>query len=195
MTYSLHTRIIIVAALTFFPSMVFAHTGVGTGGWVHGLFHPFLGIDHLLVMLAVGVWAIQMGGRAMWVLPTTFVGVLALGGALGMATTDLAYVESGILISLLVLGALIAAATRLSLLPSMLIVGTVALFHGIAHGNEIPQASSGMSYALGFMLASSLLHFTGAGLAFGLSQANRAHWLRYIGTSIAVFGGTLYFAG
>ena len=179
--------------LIFVPIPAYAHVGIGAAsGWSHGLFHPFLGLDHLCAMLAVGLWAGQMGGRAVWLAPLTFVSVMALGGVLGVAAIPLPFIEGGILMSLLVLGVLIAAAIRLPLLVSLATVGLFALFHGYAHGAEMPHSASGLTYALGFMLSTAALHLTGIGMANWLGRTGRAQWLRLAGATIALFGGALY---
>jgi urease accessory protein len=201
MTASLHSRsslkpILFLLSLLLLPASAYAHVGAGeTSGWVHGMLHPLMGIDHLCAMIAAGLWATQMGGRAMLFVPLTFVSVMVLGGLLGMAAIPLPFIETGILMSLLVLGVLIAAAVRLPLLASAVIVGIFALFHGYAHGAEMPHNTSGLGYALGFMFVSAALHATGIGMALGLNKLNRPQWLRFAGASIALFGGTLYFAG
>jgi len=201
MTASLHFRSNIKSSLSLLavlllPTSAFAHVGTGeTGGWMHGMLHPLMGIGHLCAMIAVGLWATQMGGRSVWLVPLTFVSIMALGGLLGMAAIPLPFVEGGILMSLLVLGVLIAAAVRLPLLASTAIVGIFAVFHGYAHGAEMPHNTSGLGYAVGFILATATLHATGIGMALGLHKMDRPQWLRFTGASIALFGGTLYFAG
>ena len=185
--------------LVFVPGIAHAHVGMGeAGGCVHGMLHPFLGLDHLCAMVAVGLWAAQMGGRALWLAPLTFVGVMALGGFTGMAAIALppiveGGIEGGILASLLVLGVLIAAAVRLPLAASLALVGLFALFHGYAHGAEMPHSASGLSYALGFMLTTAALHGVGIGMATLLAKTGRLHYLRLAG--VALFGGALLFVG
>lgn len=193
MKNTLHTRFIFLLLLLA-PGLAFAHTGIGAAsGWADGLRHPFLGLDHLCAMIAVGLWAMQLGGRARWLAPATFVCVMAAGGWLGMAAIPLPFVEGGILASLLVLGALIAAAIRLPILASMALVGFFALFHGYAHGAEMPHSNSGLSYAFGFMLSTSALHLVGIIIASSLDRAGFPHWLRLAGA--ALFGGALFFVG
>lgn len=178
------------------PSLAHAHVGIGhTSGLVHGLAHPIGGLDHVCAMLAVGLWAAQTGGRAVWLVPLTFVTVMALGGVLGMAAVPLAYTEPGIVMSLLVLGVLIAAAIRLPLAVSIAVVGVFALCHGYAHGAEMPQSASGLTYAAGFMLATALLHASGIGMALFAKGIGRAQWLRLAGIAITLCGGGLWFAG
>ncbi len=178
------------------PSLAHAHIGIDhASGWVHGLVHPIGGLDHLCAMIAVGLWAAQMGGRAVWLVPLTFVTVMALGGALGMAAVSLAFTEQGIVVSLLVLGVLIAAAIRLPLAVSAAVVGVFAVFHGYAHGAEMPQSASALTYAAGFMLATALLHASGIGMALFAKGIGRAQWLRLAGVAITLCGGGLMFAG
>lgn len=139
-------------------------------------------------MLAVGLWAAQTGGRSIWAVPLTFVSVMALGGALPLLGIGLPFVEQGILLSVLLLGVLIAASIRLPLWLGSGMVGLFALWHGHAHGAEMPALASGIVYALGFMLATALLHIIG--IASGLSMQRRAreHVLRTAGAGIALCG-------
>lgn len=199
MTISLHARLILkilLSLLILAPNLAQAHTGIdAASGWAHGMLHPFTGLNHLCAMIAVGLWAQQLGGRAVWLAPLTFIFVMALGGLLGMNAIMLPFIEGGILASMLVLGVLIAAAIRLPLIASLMLVGFFALFHGYAHGAEMPHSASGFIYALGFMLSTAALHLTGIGMATLLAQTGRAQWLRLAGASIALTGGALYFAG
>lgn len=190
----LHLATLALFALCL-PSLAHAHVGVGeASGWMHGLAHPFSGLDHLCAMLAVGLWAAQLGGRAVWRVPLTFVSVMALGGLLGMAAVPVPFVETGIVMSLLVLGVLIAAAVRLPLLASTVIVGVFAIFHGHAHGAEMPQSTSGLGYALGFMLATASLHGMGIALALLVNSMGRAQLVRYAGALVAFCGGYIWLA-
>ena len=158
-------------AVALTPAVAFAHTGVGqTTGFLHGFSHPIGGIDHVLAMVAVGLFAAQLGGRALWAVPTTFVAVMAVGGALGMAGVGLPAVEVGIALSVLVLGLVVLAGRRWPLGLAMAMVGVFALFHGHAHGSEMPVDASGLTYGLGFMLATALLHLAGIGLGIGIGR-------------------------
>lgn len=179
--------------LSLLPNVAFAHVGIGESiGWAHGMLHPFLGLDHLCAMLAVGLWAKQMGGRAVWCVPLTFVSVMALGGLFGIAAIPLPFIEGGILLSLLLLGLLVATAIQLPLFMCAVIAAIFALFHGYAHGAEMPQSTSGLTYALGFMLSTAALHATGITMATGLAKIGRPQWLRLIGALIVMLSGTLY---
>lgn len=159
-----------------------AHPG-HAGGVLAGLAHPFQGLDHLLAMLAVGIWAWQLGGRARWMLPLTFVGMLALGAVLAVAGFALPMVESGILISVLLLGALIAAAKSMPAGLAAGLVGLFAMFHGYAHGAEMPELAAPWQYGLGFIAASALLH--GFGLVAASALRQRAGLIRITGAAIA----------
>lgn len=171
------------------PLSVNAHTGLGShNSWMHGFFHPLGGVDHILAMVAVGIWAAQMGGRAIWLMPLAFVMVMILGGMLGMVTLPFVFVEHGIALSLLVLGGLIAATIRLPLIASIMLISVFALCHGYAHGNEMLPGLSIVSYAAGFAFATALLHLCGVGLAFGVNKFGRMHWLRLSGVVTALVG-------
>src|ERR1017187_3174410 len=127
-------------------------------GFGSGFAHPLHGLDHILVMVAVGLWAGQLGGRARWLVPASFVGVMVLGGTLAMAGLRVPFTEEGILLSVLVLGVLVAVAARFTLAASMAIVGIFALFHGHSHGTEMPANAVVYVYGAGFALATVLLH-------------------------------------
>jgi urease accessory protein len=175
--------------LFFLPGMVWAHTGVGeTTGFMHGIGHPIGGADHLLAMIAVGIWATQVGGRALWVVPCTFVGVMILGGVLGFTGVPVPFIEQGILLSVLILGVLIAGAFKLPLVYSALIVGFFAIFHGFAHGAEMPVAMAAASYTAGFALATALLHLAGMALSIYMSKINLPAVSRFAGGAIAFSG-------
>jgi urease accessory protein len=150
-------------------------------------------LDHLLAMIAVGLWAAQMGGRALWAVPTAFVAVMALGGALGMGGVGLPFVEQGILLSVVALGVLIAAAvTKMPLVASASVVGLFALFHGHAHGTEMPADTSGLFYGIGFAVSTALLHAAGIGLGFGMKKIANENWVRAAGAAVVVAGVCLW---
>ena len=159
-------RIAAAAILVLLPGVALAHPG-HDGGFAHGVMHPLGGLDHVLAMVAVGLYAALLGGRALWLVPATFVGTMALGGALGAAGYPLPYTEVGIALSVVALGLAVALRVSLPTLAAMALVGAFAIFHGHAHGSEMPADASGFSYAAGFMLATALLH--GAGIALGLA--------------------------
>jgi urease accessory protein len=194
MSITLQYRVVFsLLCLVFVPDLAYAHTGVAGGG-LHGMLHPVTGLDHLCAMIAVGIWAAQTGGRTTWILPATFVSIMALGGWLGMAGIPLPYLEGGIAASLFVLGVMIAAAIRLPVYVSMALVGGFALLHGYAHGVEMPQNAAGLNYALGFMFSTIVLHLTGIGLAFSLDKTGHKPYVRMAGVAIAALGGALCFA-
>jgi urease accessory protein len=185
----------LLAALIFLPSLAHAHTGVGaTTGFAHGLAHPLTGLDHLCAMIAVGLWAAQRGGRALWLVPLAFVSVMTLGAMLGMAGLALPFVEQGIIASVLVLGVLIAAAVRLPLAASVILVGLFALCHGHAHGAEMPDTASGFIYGLGFVISTACLHLAGIGWGLAMQKIAAAQVARWTGGAIAVCGLYLAFA-
>jgi urease accessory protein len=177
------------------PSLAYAHVGVGdTIGFTQGLGHPLRGIDHILAMVAVGLWAAQCDGRARWVIPATFVFTMVLGGVIGTMGIIVPFVEQGIVLSILVLGVLVAAAVRLPLFASVLIVGLFALFHGHAHGAEMPPNVSGLAYGAGFVLATALLHALGIGMGLLTSRLGQANLARISGGIIAMAGMCLWLA-
>ena len=156
---------LVLALATAMPAL--AHEGEGiAGGFVSGVLHPVLGWDHLLAMVAVGLWGAFLGAPAIWILPIVFPLVMALGAALGIAGVPLPAVESGIAASAVVLGALIALAARPPLWVAAVVVGVFAIFHGHAHGTELPAAANAFAYAVGFVIATGALHL--AGIALGL---------------------------
>jgi urease accessory protein len=180
------------AAIVLAPTVAFAHTGVGDpGGFVHGFGHPISGLDHILAMVMVGVFAWQLGGRALWLVPMAFVGVMAAGGALGIAGTGIPFVETGIALSVVVLGAIVALDVTAPVAVAMGIVGLFAIFHGHAHGSEIPEDAGGIAYAAGFMIATAVLHLAGisAGLLIGKAGA------RYGSVLVRLAGGLTTIAG
>jgi urease accessory protein len=146
-------------------SPALAHTGHGASSFLQGLAHPLGGLDHVLAMVAVGLYAAILGGRALWLVPAAFLGTMALGGALGVAGYGLPYTEIGIALSVIVLGLAIALRISLPTLAAMALVGVFAIFHGHAHGAEVPQTLSGHEYAAGFLLATALLHGVGIAIA------------------------------
>ena len=167
-----------------------AHTlGTQGAGLTAGLAHPFIGLDHLLAMIAVGIWAGQLGGRSVWLVPLTFVSVMSAAAALGTLGFSLLMVEPAIACSVLVLGLLIAGSVRLPTMAGVGLVGLFAVFHGYAHGLELPQAASPILYGIGFVLATSLLH--GFGIGFARSSRQYAMLQRVVGYSLIAASGFL----
>lgn len=166
-----------------------AHTGEGLqGGLISGFTHPLFGWDHVVAMVAVGLWGVFLGRPAIWILPVVFPLVMAFGGALGVAGMPLPAVEAAIALSGVILGLLVAFGARAPLWAAVAVVGGFAIFHGHAHGTELPDAASPYAYALGFVVATGLLHL--AGIAFG-SLADRpwgTYAVRAAGLVIAAVG-------
>ena len=143
-----------------------AHTGEGGGGFIAGLAHPVFGPDHVAAMVAVGLWGAFLGSPAIWTLPIVFPLVMAGGGVLGIIGVPLPAAETGIAVSAIVLGLMVALAARLPLWAAALLVGALAIFHGYAHGRELPDGANAVAFSAGFVIATGLLHLTG--IAFGL---------------------------
>ena len=154
-------------ALLAISCVAYAHEGGGiTGGFISGFFHPLLGWDHVAAMVAVGLWGAFLGNPAIWVLPVVFPLVMAFGGALGVMGIPVPSVETGIAVSAIVLGFMVAFALRPPLWVAALLVGGFAIFHGHAHGTELPSAANPLAYSAGFVISTGLLHLSG--IAFGL---------------------------
>lgn len=171
-----------------------AHTGIAsTSSFAHGFTHPLTGLDHVLAMLAVGLFAARLGGRALVLLPLAFMSMMALGGMLGVFAVDVPYVEFGIALSVIALGTAVALHKPLPLAAAMGLAGIFAIFHGHAHGAEMPATAFGLAYASGFLLATALLH--GAGLAVGFATLRLAlkadHVLRVAGGAVSLAGVAL----
>jgi urease accessory protein len=173
-------------AITLIPTFAHAHPGHGaeTGGIGWGLAHPFMGLDHMLAMIAVGLWAVQLGKRALWLLPLSFVSAMAVGTALGMSGVRLPLVEPAILASVIGLGALIAFAARVPLGASVAMVAFAALFHGQPHGVEIQLGASALPPAAGLVLSSALLHAIGVAMGLALQRSAHSLAIRVAGASI-----------
>lgn len=155
------------------------------GGLVAGFAHPILGFDHLVAMVAVGLLSVQLAGRAVWTVPAAFVALLGLGGAIGMADVPLPQVEGVIALSVLALGLAIALSVTVPVTAAMMVVGLFAVFHGHAHGGEMPSLADPVAYGAGFMAASALLHLTGVGLGV---LAARPHARALLGAGCAGIG-------
>lgn len=180
------------------PGVALAHTGVGaTGGLALGFAHPIGGLDHLLAMIAVGLFAATLGGRALWAVPATFVAVMALGGALGMLAFPLPYVELGIALSVVVLGLAVALRRPWPVAAAMALVAVVAVFHGHAHGAEMPVDASSLAYATGFVAATAVLHLVGIAAGLGVAKTGhlRARRLTRAGGAALALAGVLIMTG
>jgi urease accessory protein len=168
----------------------FAHEQGGVaGGLASGLLHPLTGIDHMIAMVAVGIWGAQLGSPALWLLPVTFPLVMAFGGVAGVLRVPLPMPEVAIALSALVLGAAVAARVRVPFAAAAVVVGVFAIFHGHAHGVELPGATNPLAYGAGFVIATGGLHL--CGIAIG----TLSHWpagerlIRGLGAAIAALGG------
>ena len=186
--------ILSLTALALSTAPAFAHLNPEEhGSFMAGFSHPLFGLDHILVMVAVGLWASQIGGRALWLVPAAFVGTMALGFGLAVAGVDLPFVEPAILASVVALGLLVAMAARFDTIASAALVAAFALFHGHAHGGELGAAGAA-SFGVGFVVATALLHAAGIALGLGISRiANGAILARIIGGLTAVTGVALIF--
>ncbi|EIM28157.1 HupE/UreJ family protein [Microvirga lotononidis] len=181
-TRSIATMLLLAAAT---PAL--AHTGHDTAsGLLAGISHPMGGLDHVLAMVSVGLFATLLGGRALWALPASFVGMMLVGGLMGLAGVGIPAVEIGIAASVVVLGAVVSLGWAWPVGAAMALVGLFAIFHGYAHGAEIPAEAGAALYSAGFALASMGLH--GLGIALGLLTARQAHASRLAGAAVAVAG-------
>ena len=187
-------RLALTIALSLLATPAFAHADISAGSsFMSGLTHPLGGADHLLAMVTVGLWAALVGGRALWLWPTAFVAAMLAGGALGMAGLHVPLVEPGILASTVVLGALVAFAVSAPLAVGAALIAVFGLVHGHAHGAEIPALGLPMTYALGFALATSVLHLAGLGLGWAALQARMPLALRAAGALASLAGASLVF--
>ncbi|MBV7409718.1 HupE/UreJ family protein [Maritimibacter sp. DP1N21-5] len=186
-------KVLAALPMVLFASAAMAHTDGDVGGFVSGFTHPILGWDHVIAMVAVGLWGAFLGKPAIWILPVVFPLVMALGGALGVMGVPLPAVEAGIALSGVVLGLLIAFAVRAPLWVAGVIVGIFAIFHGHAHGTELPDAANPFAYGIGFVIGTGLLHL--AGIALGLLVGFTAGRVvvRAAGAAIAAVGGAFLF--
>ncbi len=183
-------EVLTLLAVLLIPAVALAHvTGESVGGgFATGFLHPLAGLDHVLAMLAVGMWGAQLGAPAIWVLPVAFPMVMAFGGVLGILGLPLPAVELGITLSVVMLGGVIALDRRPVLPVAALLVGLFAVFHGYAHGVELPKQAGPVPYCAGFVVATGLIHVTGILIGF-VTHAPRGLWiLRAGGGAIALTG-------
>jgi urease accessory protein len=188
------------AALASLSYPALAHTGLGeTSGFMSGLMHPLSGLDHMLAMVAVGVLAARLGGRALWLLPASFLLFMGIGGSLGLHGIDVPGIEVGIAASVVVFGMLIMMPSNFSTTAAIAVAGFFAVFHGHAHGAEMPIGSSIAGYAAGFTVATAFLHAVGLGAGTAIARLDdaRAKWVQNLGgaamalTGVAILAQTL----
>jgi urease accessory protein len=192
MTTKAFALALLAAAAALMPTVALAHTGHGAAsGFLHGLAHPVGGLDHVLAMVMAGILAWQIGGRALWLVPLTFVSMMAIGGALGVAGMAVPAVELGIALSVVVLGTVVAFGAKAPLAVLLALVGVFAVFHGHAHGAELPADASGLGYGLGFLIATALLHLAGIGLGSAIGRIGQ----RTSPIAVRAVGGLVALAG
>lgn len=177
----------------FTPASAFAHVQQSAAaGFVTGFLHPLSGPDHMLAMIAVGLWGAQLGAPAIWVLPVAFPLVMAMGGMLGLIGVPVPGIEYGIAGSAILLGAAVLFEVRASLVVTALLVGVFAIFHGHAHGTELPPGQSALLYSMGFVFATGCLH----ALGIGVGTVHRWNWgrkLLRVAGAIVCLGGVVFF--
>ncbi|MBP0616222.1 HupE/UreJ family protein [Jiella sp. KSK16Y-1] len=187
--------LIVAAAMVILPQVAGAHIIRGAqGGFGSGFEHPLTGLDHFLAMFAVGLWGAQMGGRSVWTLPVTFPLIMVVGGIIGISGVHLPGIETGIALSILVLGLAIAFAWRPAEWVALCLIAFFAICHGYAHGAELPLATDPADYAIGFVLATGLIHILGIGFGLVIGRLWDGRISRICGAAIAL-GGVYYLVG
>ncbi len=188
-------RSTLAAAALLAAGPALAHTGAGAAhGFAAGLVHPMLGFDHLLAMVAVGLWAALVGGRAIWAWPVAFAGVMVVGAGLGLAPLGLPHVELSIGVTVVLLGLAAAFQVSLPVLVGAALCGIFALFHGYAHGAEIPAEAGALAYVAGFTFATALLHAVGLALGSAMIRIDRV-WLPGLAGSAVTASGIVLLVG
>jgi urease accessory protein len=181
---------LLAAVVALLPGLAAAHTGAGTAaGFVTGFLHPVFGPDHVVAMVAVGLWGAQLSAPAIWLLPIAFPLMMAIGGMLGVLGVPVPSVEIGIALSGIVLGLMVAFAVRPPLWVALVLVGAFAIFHGHAHGTELPSATDPFAYGIGFVVATGLLHLAGILLGLAVAKPLGERAVRAAGAVIALAGG------
>lgn len=183
------SRLLIALAAALAAGPALAHSGHGDAhGLAHGFLHPLMGLDHVLAMVGVGLVAAKIGGRGIVLVPLAFLGMMVVGGILGVTGYGLPFVEIGIALSVLGVGLALVSALSPPLLVATAAVGLFAVFHGQAHGTEMPETASGLIYGLGFVAATALLHAAGLALGLGFRRMTSDPALRLTGAGFAVAG-------
>jgi urease accessory protein len=187
-------RLGLALAMAALPAAAFAHPQVGSAtGFLTGFLHPISGLDHIIAMVAVGLWGAQLGSPAIWMLPVTFPIVMAFGGFLGLVGVPVPYVEIGIALSGVLLGAAVLIEARPPLWIAAALIAIFAICHGHAHGAELPAGTSGLTYSIGFVAATGLLHACGIGIGTIHRWSYGRLALRALGGLIGV-GGVFFLA-
>ena len=182
---------IFLSCLLVYPSPAFAHNFIGKVGFYDGISHPVLGLDHFLAMISVGIVSTQIGGKAIWSVPTIFVAIMTIGGLFGFSLIidEFFFVEIGIIFSVILLGFGISIEKKIPTKLIIFFVGIFGLFHGIAHGIEVPAAANPLLFVLGFICGTSALHLFGVGIAyFSIKTTISLILLRLTGISFAAYG-------
>ncbi len=194
MNFDFKNQLYSFAAFVFAPVLLFAHPGFGNStGFVHGFAHPLSGLDHMIAMVAIGIWAVQVGGKATWLIPLSFVSMMIAGAVLGASGIALPFVETGIIMSVLILGVLIIASVRMPVILGMIVAGLFALCHGHSHGTEIPATASGIAFIAGFTLSTVMLHLGGIGLGYTAAKVSKEKLVRLAGIPIFIAGLVMLF--
>ena len=187
----MNKNIFIFLTCLFYPLPVLAHNFTGMVGFYDGISHPVLGFDHFLAMVSVGIVSAQIGGRAIWTVPTTFVTIMTVGGFFGffLLIDEYFFVEVGIIFSVILLGLGISIEKKIPINLIMVFVGIFGLFHGIAHGIEVPAAANPLLFVLGFICGTSALHLFGVGIGyFSIKTTASLILLRLTGILFAIYG-------
>jgi urease accessory protein len=181
--------LVVKVFVLLWPFAALAHVESGrAGGFLSGFSHPVSGLDHVLAMIAVGLWGVQLGSPAIWLLPVAFPMMMAFGGMLGLMGIPLPGVEIGIAVSGVVLGALILGEAKMPLIGALLVVGFFAIFHGHAHGTELSPGQNAMLYSLGFVICTGILHAGGIGLGLVHKWDSGRLALRGAGSVVMIAG-------
>ena len=183
--------LILLTCLLVYPFPSFAHNYTGMVGFYDGISHPVLGLDHFLAMISVGIVSAQIGGKAIWTVPTTFVFIMTIGGLLGffLIIYEYFFIEVGIILSVILLGFGISIEKKIPTKLIIVFVGVFGLFHGTAHGIEVPAAANPLLFVLGFICGTSALHIFGVGIGyFSIKTAISSILLRLTGILFAIYG-------
>ena len=182
---------IYVTCLIVYPLPVLAHNFTGMVGFYDGISHPVLGLDHFLAMISVGIVSAQIGGKAIWTVPSTFVIIMTIGGVFGflLIIDEFFFVEVGIVLSVILLGFGISIEKKIPTKLIMVFIGIFGLFHGTAHGIEVPAAANPLLFVLGFICGTSALHIFGVGIGyFSIKTAISSILLRLTGVLFSIYG-------